>query len=198
MVLPNGPPACIRLAIFALLTYSVSIVSSMGPNSQPSLAQGSDQGRIGDMLKNSSSKPTYTSSPLSLIPVLSSLNNLSDASAITCYQPTPDRIITQSEYLGLLQAIVVDEDALVMRKWIFRSDDTEMWQSGRCAVGIGPALIGGPPLYAEFQFVIVAHLMARIAQQCFKPPRQSVGGYMRWGFKQEFLIVMGVGSTEPP
>ena len=165
---------------------------------QPSLAQGSDLDLIGKLLNDPSSTPTYSTSPLSLIPPLLSFGNLSDASASRCFQPALDGVIPPNEYLGLLQKILFPESVLEMRKWIFRPSDSQVWKSGRTKVVIAPSIKDGPTLFAEFQPVVVAHLMARIAQQCFNQQlKQAVGGYLRWGFKQEFILVMGVGSTEP-
>jgi hypothetical protein len=104
--------------------------------------------------------------------------------------PTRHPSIMTNDYLDALEEIVVENDALNMVSWVFMPNERKTWSSNECRIAVWAPSYVQRTVSGIFQPVVVSHLAAKIAQECFKPDR-ILGGYVTFGEHQELTVVLG-------
>jgi len=124
------------------------------------------------------------------------LISLSNLGPVRCFRnplpPAPTRFppVIFNDYWEALEKIVVEIDALSILSWTFKPNDRKTWTSNGCLITVGATPSTARTVSAVFQPVVVAHLAAKVAQECFRPG-QVLGGTVTFGDHQELIVALG-------
>ena len=114
--------------------------------------------------------------------------------------PATFESIAHDDYYHLLEQIVVATDTMKQAQRVFRPGDFKQRIVGRCkiSVGITPSQAGGSkePVRVYYRQIELAHLAAKIAQQCFHDG-DILGGTVRYGAQRQLLVVLGAIRSGP-
>lgn len=114
-------------------------------------------------------------------PSSTSLTDLSIVSRTLLLQRPPKYpSVVVEDYLGILEKLVVEDNALSFINWTFRPGDKKRWNSDRCRIAVGASALAEHTISTVFQPVLSAHLAGKLAQECFKPGRM-LGGQVTFG-----------------
>ena len=106
--------------------------------------------------------------------------------------------VSTYDYLELLESLVVADDALKVIQTTFRPRDFKQTRSGGCSLSIGLApRESTSPVSVRYRQTELAHVVAKIAEECLAGPGSHLGGTARFGPRLQLLVVLGALRVEP-
>lgn len=123
---------------------------------------------------------------------LSSPFNASNLVVQCFHNPAPPaspylRPIVIDDYFEILQKIMVQDDAMLQRRWNLGPSGTGQWKVNQAVLGL---CAPWPPSTDIFQTVLVAHAAALIADRCLREDEGYLGGQTWLGLRGTFRIVL--------
>ena len=192
------------LSYYSALGFSVSLLNALSVISQsiqPAIINPGDLQWASDILADNDSASTANVETL-LTPNNTLTSNIivGDSGPIGCFERKPGQPfyysrIPQADYLGALENILRPDSSLEMQVWSMKPSENRVWRSGKCKIGLAnpePSTISG-----TFQAIALGHMAARIMQQCSSPDA-NYGGVIRFGFRREFMAMMGGTRSRDP
>ena len=130
-----------------------------------------------------------------------SFSDLSTYGNIQCFQnpppPAPPAFgpVITYDYLELLESLVVADDATRNTQKTFAPGDFKQITSGGCtlSVGVTPSQTAST-IIARYRQTELAHVTAKIAQECLVAPNSVLGGTLRFGPGLQLLVVLGASG----
>lgn len=185
-----GPARSLGLLYYLTLMALATTSAPAGANSID------DPSWVEDVLNGPNLSSPGSSSTLWSKSNTSAFINAPNIGDIRCFAdplpPAPSRhpSIVVNDYLNALEEIVVENDALSVVSWTFMPNERKTWTSNQCRIAVWAPSYVQRTVSGVFQPVVVAHLAAKIAQECFKPGR-ILGGYVTFGDYEELTVVLG-------
>ena len=186
------------MLVNCFVLVSLYAILSVADTIQPLLVLPSDLQFASDVLTSNGSTRLNSASIPTLNYTLTSPLILGGSGPIICYDRVPRQYqikFSRADYLGVLENMLRQDANLEMRSWTMAPKSKEIWKWGSCGLAVGNP--GSSTIFGEFQAIAVAHLATRIADQCARSDG-VVGGTVRFGFRQEFLAILGAAPSRDP